>query len=663
MLTAILICGLLVTSCARDDDATDDNGQGGESPYVGELTDFAEYIDQNVYVGDDFYEYAVGKWLKNNPLKEDEDRNGTFDLQKENQKQFIKTIIASDSQDELVRRLHATYNPMGFENDQKVLKAKLDAIDAVDTKEKMWTMIAQLMNDGYQVPFGFVCAPIGRSVTANIIFPGSLDEYSATGKTLMAYAYMAEADTVKVMSAMDRWGKMLLKEKIVLKRQSAHSHRYAQSRLELFNLKSLTRRAASDSPLSAILTALQLDNIEEVAADKNLKTANNFLAGLTLDELKCLCKYNVVNRDYLLMAAPKDYRDDNAEVNGITDVLTALADLPFSPVGTRFSMIYNKTIPAANRDAVTKMSEEFRAVFKDRINSRKWMSDATKQKAIEKLEAMQIYVGWPDDTSKAADWTVQVPKTDKATSTTYLDICDLYKQITAIIRSKLGQKSKEDLFYANELSSPSYVANAFYMPENNSAYILSSNLVPPMFDPNKCDAQNYAVIGATAIGHEMTHGFDSEGSKYDKDGKKVNWWAAEDKQQFEVYQQQMINYFNQWTYGPGFQCDGKQTLAENIADLGGLYIGYDVYQKHLTEKGITNANEIRRQHREFFRGFAYAWMENNNEKGWKKYKTDVHAAPYLRINGNVYLMNAFYDDFSIEDGKSYLPPEQRIEIW
>lgn len=667
MLTAFLVCGLLVTSCAREDNVaggTDqDSEQGGELVNIEEPTDFAEYINSKVYVGDNFYTYAVGKWQDNNPLIGNQSRNGTFHLQYLNMQEFLAKVTSPDSKDELVMRLHDTYDEKGFANDQKVLKAKLAEIDAVDTKEKMWTMMAQLMNDGYQAPLSFVCDAIGRSVTAYITYPESLSEYAATGETLMVYADMTKEDTLTTMNVMKEWMELLLKEKIVNSRQTANSPHYTQSRLQVFNLNTLNRRAGSNSPLSAILKALQLEDAEKIAADKSYKAANNFLAALTLDQLKYVCKYNVVNRDYRLMVAPNDYEDNLVTGCGINDMLSALTGLPYSPIGTRFSLIYNQTIPAANRDAVKKMGEEFRAAFKARVNSRKWMSEATKQKAIEKLEAMQIFVGWPDNTSKAADWTVQVPKTDKAKSTTYLDICDLFKQRTAIIRSKLGQKSVEDLFYANELYAPSYVANAFHAFVNNSSYILSSNLVAPMFDPTKSDAQNYAVLGATTIGHEMTHGFDSEGSKYDKDGNMVNWWTAADMKQFEVYQQQMIDYFNTWTYGPGYQCDGKQTLAENIADLGGLYIGYDVYQKRLTEKGITDAKEVSRQHREFFRGFGYAWMENNSEKGWQTYLTDLHAPACLRINGCVYLMNAFYDDFDIKGGKSYLKPNQRIEIW
>lgn len=663
ILTAILISGLLVTSCAREDDITDANGQDDGGMNIVEQTDFAEYINQNVYVGDDFYEYAVGKWLENNSLKQDQRWIGTMSTQEEYMKQFISTVCGPDTKDDVMRRLCDTYHKTGFENDQKVLKAKLDQVDAVDTKENMWTLMAQFINEGYTIPVSLLCDNQLRTVNVSLDFPESLQEFSSTGKTLMAYAGMTEEDTVKVMNVIKDWKDMLVKEKIIKNRLSGNTHRYTMSRKELFNLNTLARRAGSTNSMTAILNALQLEDNEKISADKKFIAVGNYLDKLTLDELKWFSKYNVINRDYLFMVAPADYKDDMVEGKGVIEVLTNLVNYPFSPVSIRLSGLYNKTIPVANRDAVTKMCEEFRTTFKERINSREWMSEATKQKAIEKLEAMQIYVGWPDDDTKRADWEVQVPQTDKATSTTYLDICDLFKQRTAIIRNKKGKKSLAEQFYANELYSSSYTANAFYSPESNSAFILAINLVAPIYDPTKSDAYNYAVLGASTIGHEMTHGFDSEGSSYSKDGKKENWWTAQDKQQFEALQKKMIDNFNAFTYGPGYQCDGKNTLAENIADLGGLYISYDTYLKRLKEKGISEGAEFQRLCREFFRAFGYAWMAKMSEKGWKKYLKDVHSAPCLRVNGNVYLMDAFYDAFQTESGKLYKAPDQRIEIW
>ena len=176
---------------------------------------------------------------------------------------------------------------------------------------------------------------------------------------------------------------------------------------------------------------------------------------------------------------------------------------------------------------------------------------------------------------------------------------------------------------------------------NNSIDIMSINLVEPIFDIQMCDALKYSVMGASTIGHEITHGFDSSGSLYNKIGKKEEWWTPADKQNFAKLQDAMVKNFNQLYYADNLYCNGEATLAENIADLGGLYIAYDAFVKKMKASGISG-DELDRQGREFFRGFAYGWMENMSADEIENYKKDEHAANCLRVNGNVYLMDEFY---------------------
>lgn len=292
-------------------------------------------------------------------------------------------------------------------------------------------------------------------------------------------------------------------------------------------------------------------------------------------------------------------------------------------------------------------------------NSRQWLSAATKAKAIEKLEAMTFYFGWPGDDSGQKNWLVKVPKERKSL---YQDILDLFCQRSALIDQMKGKEGEADLFYAQEWSDQSYRPNARYMHLNNSIDIMSINLVEPIFDIQMCDALKYSVMGASTIGHEITHGFDSSGSLYNKIGKKEEWWTPADKQNFAKLQDAMVKNFNQLYYADNLYCNGEATLAENIADLGGLYIAYDAFVKKMKASGISG-DELDRQGREFFRGFAYGWMENMSADEIENYKKDEHAANCLRVNGNVYLMDEFYRLFNCQDGKMYLAPKDRIEIW
>jgi predicted metalloendopeptidase len=321
------------------------------------------------------------------------------------------------------------------------------------------------------------------------------------------------------------------------------------------------------------------------------------------------------------------------------------------------SAVFNKAISAANREAVMKMAKELRASFKERINNRQWISAATKANAIEKLEAMTFYVGWPGDDSGRKNWLMKAPNKKSI----YQDILDLFKQRTALVYQMKGKEGEANIFYVHEWGSPSYENNAAYMQSDNSMYILSNNLISPSFDIQMIDAMKYGMLG-TLVGHEITHGFDNEGCLYNKIGKYEDWWTPADKQNFEKLQDAMVKNFNQLYYADNVYCDGEFTLVENIADLGGLNIAYDAFVKKMKATGISG-DELDRQGREFFRAYAYYFMENMSAEEIESYKQDEHAPFCLRVNGNVYLMDEFYRLFNIKDGKMYLAPKDRIEIW
>jgi putative endopeptidase len=159
----------------------------------------------------------------------------------------------------------------------------------------------------------------------------------------------------------------------------------------------------------------------------------------------------------------------------------------------------------------------------------------------------------------------------------------------------------------------------------------------------------------------MTHGFDPDGKQFNKVGKEEEWMVPADSKAFDALTEKMIAHFNKQTFGD-YKCNGKLTVGENTADLGGLYIGYDAFMKLLAKKGVTG-DELDRQGREFFRAFAYTWMGNLGTEYIQLINNDVHALDPVRVNGNVYLMDEFYRLFNIKSGKRYLAPADRIEIW
>lgn len=612
----------------------------------------------NVYAGDNFYEYAVGRWLDQNPLKPGQYNNGTMAAQQDVYENFLKALSGKDygvktGTDEVITALNDDYSAKEYADDKALLMAKIDKIDKAATKDALYEQMGLLVKEGYQMPFEYVCMPVERRVTPVLEFPDKIKHLSASDKDLIEFANMTAEEAAKTMKEAEEWKKFLVDKKLSNKDNS--DNRQREMRLKKVNLRSGTR-AAGKAPLLAILKAAGIDTSGNLLAGEKFESLGNYLDLSTLEQLKMLCKYLLVNRDYEFIPSDPNNKQRVWEVN---NVLTALFKYTFSPISVNASAVFNQSIPAANREAAVKMAEEIRASFKERINNRQWLSAATKTKAIEKLEAMTFNIGWPANDSGRKNWLVKVPKDRKSL---YQDILDLFCQRTALVDQMKGKEGDADLFYAQEWYDQSYKPNARYMEVNNSMYILSINLIEPIFDLQMCDALKYSVIGATTIGHEITHGFDNEGSLYNKIGKKEEWWTPADKQNFAKLQDAMVKNFNSLYYADNVYCDGKATLPENIADLGGLYICYDAFVKKMKASGISG-DELDRQGREYFRGFAYGWMENMSENAIEDYKKDEHSANLLRVNGNVYLMDEFYRLFNIKDGKMYLAPKDRIEIW
>ena len=369
-------------------------------------------------------------------------------------------------------------------------------------------------------------------------------------------------------------------------------------------------RGEGKSLIDAMAAALDI-NLSTIAADASYDKFFDAWTAYSLDDQKRLAKCGILSRDMNYLPYDPLRPTNQEDQQKLIDKIAGLCKKQYSGLQTSMSHTYVETIDKAAKKEVTDMFEELRGVFRGRIQNNSWMGDATKAKAIEKLDAIIFMCGWPDNFH--TEWEATVPT-----------------------------GTSEDAFhYCEWMQVPAYTANAFYNDKNNSINILACNLVPPIYDKNQQAFYNYAILGATTIGHEMTHGFDANGSLYDAIGKQAEWWDPQDKAVFKEKQKQMINHFDKLEYMPGVYCDGEKTLSENIADLGGLEIAYEAYMNKVS---TTTSSERQHLAREFFRAFADAWRQN--------------ATPE-----NVCLTDAWYRVFGITEGHMYLAPDERIQIW
>ena len=301
--------------------------------------------------------------------------------------------------------------------------------------------------------------------------------------------------------------------------------------------------------------------------------------------------------------------------------------------------------------------ERMRQAFIRRVDNLDWMGDATKAEARRKAESMKFYVGYPEQWNDAM---TPVPDGDCLLAT----VTKLRQEALLKNLSLVGKSVDENAwdFWANLAQFTT--DNAFYHPTFNSLVILPAWLIKPRFDNALSDATLYAT--AVTFAHEFCHGFDYSGSQYDADGCLRDWWEPADKQAFLQKQQAMVTLFNQLEAYPGQPADGQKTLAENMADYGGVELALECYKKHLEEQGY-DKEQIDVQIRKFFLAYAQNFKferERSLDELRKYYEIDDHSAAHNRINGMMRLQDDWYRLYDVQPtDKLYLAPQDRVKIW
>lgn len=640
MFAAILSCSLMLTSCFEVFD--------NPSVNINEESDFSSMMDLGTYVGDDFYQYVLGTWIANNPVptKNGAISIGTNDEQDVITDEALKEIIGGQK-NEIASALYQAYSQETLKDDSTALMKKLAEVDAMKTKDDLTILLAQLAKQGYACPFYILPNTSQRKVYPEL---GTIDDFKLKEESIIKLG-ISSAEAKAIMDMGAKW--VVIVKDILGKRAGKHvlGHYNPFEGKQLFT--TFKARGEGKSLIDAMAAALDI-NLSTIAADASCDKFFDAWTAYSLDDQKRLAKCGILSRDMNYLPYDPLRPRNQEDQQKLIDKIAGLCKKEYSGLQTSMSHTYVETIDKAAKKEVTDMFEELRGVFRGRIQNNSWMGDATKAKAIEKLDAIIFMCGWPENFH--TEWEATVP-TGKSF---YEMVCNLFSQYSDIMKKLIGLTSEDAFHYCEWMQVPAYTANAFYNDKNNSITILACNLVPPIYDKNQQAFYNYAILGATTIGHEMTHGFDANGSQYDAIGKQAEWWDPQDKAVFKEKQKQMINHFDKLEYMPGVYCDGEKTLSENIADLGGLEIAYEAYMNK-----VSTTTRSKRQHlaREFFRAFADAWRQNATPEKMKKYGTDVHAAPKLRVNGNVCLTDAWYRVFDITEGHMYLAPDERIQIW
>ena len=397
----------------------------------------------------------------------------------------------------------------------------------------------------------------------------------------------------------------------------------------------------------------------DVGQPEPIHEVEKILAEASLDDLKTYAEIKIISGATNVMS--DDFR---AEAFRLSSVLSGVKqDRPrwkravgsvSGVLGEAIGKLYvEKYFPESSKKRMLELVHNLQKALAQRIDEATWMSAETKAKAKDKLANFIVKIGYPD---KWKDYSG-------------LQVCDslsLYENMGNIseffLLDQLKRKVNKPVDKTEWLMTPQTI-NAYYMPTTNEICFPAAILQPPFFDPNADDAMNYGAIGGV-IGHEMSHGFDDQGSQFDKTGNQNNWWTEADKKNFEQRTKVLEDAFGKFEAVPGKFINGKLTLGENIGDNGGLNIAFRAFQNAMKEHPLQKADGFTPEQR-FFLSWGRVWAANARPEYTEYIITvDPHSPNKARVNAALPHINAWYDAFGIKKGdKLFIPKKQRAQIW
>lgn len=649
---------------------------------------FIEPANMNLKVkpGDDFYNYANGTWIKNNPVPQKEVRWGSFNLLRDFNVNAIKTILQKAMEDKtaaqgsVIRRVGDFYaagmDSIDIEKrGYTPIKSALESIATISDKQGVITEMNKLRTTGYGSPiFGFSIGQDKKDVETMI------PQLSQGGITLpdRDYYLVANGRNKQITDAYKTYIQTLFTltgSSTVMATENAESIFKLEKKLAAAQLSRVEMRDAYKT-----YNKLQLEDFDKTTAGLNwrkiladlkvtgedsvivnnpafFKTIAELLNTVPLQQWKTYLQWQVLksSASYLSTAFVDASFNFNKMLSGQkipTPRWQQISSLTDGSIGELLGQLYVKEYfkPEA-KQRMAELVANLRKAFAERIKNLEWMSPETKQKAQAKLAAFNPKIGYPEQWK---NYDGLVIKKDLF----FENVKNVNEWNYNYMISQLGKPIDR-----NRWGMTAPTVNAYYNATMNEIVFPAGILQFPFFDANADDAINYGGIGAV-IGHEMSHGFDDNGSKYDADGTLRNWWTADDRQRFEEKTNKLVKQFDGYTVQDSINVNGRLTLGENIGDLGGLNVAYAAFKMTTQGKGTKKIDGFTPDQR-FFLSWAQVWRGNIlPEAEAQRIITDTHSPDPYRTIGAPVNMDAWYKAFNIKAGdKLYKKPAERISIW
>lgn len=643
-------------------------------------------MDKSVKPGDDFYTYAGGTWIKNNPVPAKETRWGSFNQLRDFNVNAVKNVLETAVADKKaaagsVTKRVADFYSAGMDSvtiekrGYTPISAMLKEVDAINSKPGVQKMMARLRVSGAASPlYGFFVGQDRKNV--EVMIP----QLSQGGTTLPdrdyylkndgrnpqiqeAYKkYISKLFTLTGSSAVDAEQKALtifsLEKQLATAQMSRVEMRDPYKTYNKFQLEELSK-TTSGINWREVLADLKIKKEDTILVNNPafFKEVAGMINTVSVKDWKTYLKWNI-----LKSAAPylsSSFVDAGFVFNQVvsgqrtqTPRWERISLLTDGSVGELLGQLYVKEYFKPEAKArMTELVSNLRKAFAVRINKLDWMSPATKVKALAKLTAFRPKIGYPDKWRNYDGLTIN-------RNTYFENIKNVGEWNYNNMIEQLGKPVDRERW---GMTPPT--VNAYYNATLNEIVFPAGILQLPFFDAKADDALNYGGIGAV-IGHEMSHGFDDNGSKYDADGTLRNWWTEEDRTKFDAKTKTLSKQYDDYTVLDTIHVNGKLTLGENIGDLGGLNVAYEAFK--MTPQGKSSATiDGFTPDQRFFLAWAQVWRGNIlPQTEAQLIITDTHSPNQFRTIGAPVNMDAWYNAFSVKEGdKLYKKPEDRIRIW
>ena len=648
-----------------------------------------ENLDPTINPKNDFYLYACGGWIKQNPLTDEFSSFGTFDKLRENARNQVKELITGlqnqpeASQKGSIAQKISTLYELGMDEKRlnsegaEPLRPYIDKIKNLDLKNDLSAFVGE-MHLGIDSPF--FSSGVGPDPKDSNIYILHVGE-TGLGLGDRDYYLIDNEENRKIMEAYETYVKKIMslvgytpedgervwKNLIKIEKEIAlHKMTKEERRNPLLrhNIKSIDEMKNDYNFIDwdIYFEELGIKGIKEanVLSPKFLEFMTEFLPSLSEQEIKDYMTFGFISNSTGLLS--DDFIDADFELYG--RVMSGQLEkkprwkramaLPNSMFGEAVGELYvARFFPEENKRYMKGLVENLRNALGSHISNLTWMSRTTKEKALDKLGSMTVKIGYPDKWKDYSEIDIDGEKS-------YLENV----QVAAKWFAQDSYNKWNTPVDKEEWHMTPQTVNAYYSPSTNEICFPAAILQPPFFNIEADDAVNYGGIGVV-IGHEMTHAFDDQGRQFDKDGNLNDWWLPEDAEKFNKLSEILVKQFNEVEIEPGLYANGQFTLGENIADQGGLRVALTAYQSIPDDERKVAHDDGFTPLQRFYLSYAGIWANSIREEE-KRARTisDPHSLGCNRVNVTLRNIHPFFEAFDIKEGDAlYRQPDEQVIIW